>query len=209
MHSPALQPAEMAQPIRRIALDTEADIPERDEETRNGSVESEVDDCLSGGRKLPRGPVDAESTAQNGKVERWVVVVDVGDTSHDCGEKLVCDFVFDRRVGRERTQERQVVQPPPNDRVDTSVVEEIQLALCHVAVSALPADEVERHHAYEDKQRGCAAPVYDRVTEQEVLDDVVVPAAHTQTDVQQWPLPRCGGQIVLFVWVGHERIVAG
>lgn len=101
------------------------------------------------------------------------------------------------------------MQPPSNDRVQTGVVKEIQLALSHVAVSALPADEVERYHAHEDEQRRCAAPVYERVAEQEVLDNVVVPTAHAQADVQQWPLPRFRGKIILFVWVGHKRVVAG
>jgi len=84
VHPPAFQPAEVTQPVRGIALDTETDISERDEETRDGGVESEVDDRLRGRRQLSRHPVDAESAAKDGKVERGVVMVDVGDTCHDC-----------------------------------------------------------------------------------------------------------------------------
>jgi len=101
------------------------------------------------------------------------------------------------------------MQPPSDDRVDACVVEKVQLALRHVAVAALPADEVERHHTNKDQQRCGATPVYKRVTQQEVLDDVVVPAAHAETDVQQRPLPWCRSEIVLLVWIRHEGVVAG
>lgn len=99
MHPPALQPAEMVQSISRITLDTEADIPERNEEPRDGGVEREVDDCLRGGRELPRGPVHTEGAAQDGEVKRWIVVVDVSDTGHDCGIVSMWFWFARRDVG--------------------------------------------------------------------------------------------------------------
>jgi hypothetical protein len=51
------------------------------------------------------------------------------------------------------------------------------------------------------------APVDERVAEEEVLDNVVIPAAHAQADVQERPLPGLGGKIVLLVRVGNEGVV--
>jgi hypothetical protein len=43
--------------------------------------------------------------------------------------------------------------------------------------------------------------------EEEVLDNVVVPAAHAEADVQKGPLPWCRGKVVLLVGVGDKSVV--
>lgn len=38
---------------------------------------------------------------------------------------------------------------------------------------------------------------------------MIIPPAHAETDVQEWPLPELGGEIVLLVWVRDKRVVRG
>lgn len=102
---------------------------------------------------------------------------------------------------------RQVVQKPADDGVDAGVVEVVDIALGEVVVAALPAYAVPDDHQTEDGEGCGTAPVDEGVAEEEVLDDVVVPAAHAEADVEEWPLPWGGGEVVLFVWVGDEGVV--
>src|SRR4051812_43223725 len=43
--------------------------------------------------------------------------------------------------------------------------------------------------------------------EGKVVLTVVVPAAHTQTDMQNRPLPKLRSQVILLVWVGDQSVV--
>lgn len=36
---------------------------------------------------------------------------------------------------------------------------------------------------------------------------LVIPAAHTETDVKNGPLPKLRGEVILLIWVGYESIV--
>ena len=56
-------------------------------------------------------------------------------------------------------------------------------------VAALPADGVPEEHGAEEDEGEGRAPVDGRVAEEEVLHDVVVPAAHAEADVEKGPLP--------------------
>lgn len=47
----------------------------------------------------------------------------------------------------------------------------VDLALLEVVVASLPADNVPDDNKAKDTKTGCAAPVYEGVTQQEVLDD--------------------------------------
>ena len=76
-------------------------------------------------------------------------------------------------------------------------------------VAPLPAHGIPSYQTAEREERERGAPVYDRVSEQEVFHDVVVPAAHPQPDVQDRPLPELGGEVVLLVGVGYEGVVGG
>jgi hypothetical protein len=78
-------------------------------------------------------------------------VVDVGDTTH--------------------SDERDVVQEPADDGVETGVVDLVYLVGLEVVVTALPTDEVEGNQEREDTQGGRGTPVDDGVAEEEVLDD--------------------------------------
>lgn len=78
-------------------------------------------------------------------------MVDVGDTCHG--------------------DERIVVEEPANDRIDTRVVELVDLPLLEIGVAALPANEIPDDHESNDAERGCRAPVDDWIAEKEILHD--------------------------------------
>lgn len=79
--------------------------------------------------------------------------------------------------------ERKVVKEPANHRVDTSIVNLVNFALVKVLEAALPSENVPNHNEANETQRDGGAPVDKGVTQKEVLDNVVVPAAHAQTDM--------------------------
>lgn len=160
---------------------------EEDKDTGDCGVEGHVNGELHILAQASGGPIDAEAHAENGKVEGRIVVVDVRHTGHG--------------------NEWQIVQEPADDGVDASVVDVIHVLLGEFFVAALPADCVPDEHKTEDAERGGATPVDDRVAEQEVLYDTVIPATHAETDVQERPLPRLGGEVVLLVRVGDQCVV--
>jgi hypothetical protein len=172
-----------------VTLHTEAESAEEPEHGKDSDVKDSEDRPLNALAKIASVPVEAEARAQDGEVESRVVVVNVGDTGHG--------------------DEGQVVQEPAEHGVDAGVVEVVDLGPGELVVAALPADRVPGDHAEEEDDREGRAPVDERVAEQEVLDDVVVPAAHTKTDVQEGPLPGLGGEVILLVGVGNEGVVRG
>ncbi len=101
------------------------------------------------------------------------------------------------------------MQKPPSEGVQPPIMDLVDLARRQLVVATLPAHGVPGHEGAEAEERGRAAPVDEGVAEQEVLDDVVVPAAHAQADVQEGPLPEVGGEVVLLVGVGDEGVVGG
>lgn len=114
-------------------------------------------------------------------------MVHVGDTRHDDKGKIV--------------------QEPADDGVDTGVVNLINLFVVQLPVSALPSHNVPDHDDADEAERYRAAPVDEWVTKEEVLDNVVIPAAHTKSHVQDGPLPPLRGQIVLLIRIRHKGVV--
>mgnify|MGYP005989195533 CR=1 FL=1 len=134
-------------------------------------------------------PVNKETESQDSKVQGGIVVVDVGDTGHD--------------------DERQVVQEPSNNGVDTRVVHLVEFLLVEVLEATLPAQDVPNNSQTDESQSHGASPVDEGVSEQEVLDNVVIPAAHTKTNVKDGPLPPLGGQVVLLIGIRNQGVVGG
>lgn len=116
-------------------------------------------------------------------------MVNVGDTGHD--------------------DEGEVVKEPASYGVQSRVVDLVNLLRVQVVVPALPADQVPDDDKREDAQAGGRAPVDQGVAEEEVLDNVVVPTTHAQTDVENGPLPPLRGQVVLLIGIGHKGVVGG
>lgn len=114
-------------------------------------------------------------------------MVNVGDTRHDDKGK--------------------VVQEPADDGVYAGVVNLLNLKVVELLESALPSHNVPRHNKSDKAERGGGDPVHERVTKKEVLDNVVIPAAHAKADIQDGPLPPLRSQVILLVGIRHQGIV--
>lgn len=169
------------------SLHTEGDGSECPEQTNDDRVENSVDAVLDGAREAAGNPVGAEGETEDGKVKSRVVVVDVGNTTHG--------------------HERCVVENPTNNRVNTSVVNLVHVLLRELVVATLPANEVVGEKKTESRNRSGTGPVDEGITKKEVLDNVVVPAAHAETNIEKRPLPRSRGKVVLLVRIRDKSVV--
>lgn len=176
-------------PLHVRALHTEADGSEQNKQTNNDRVKCKVNGVLHGLVQLSCGPINNKAKSDDGKVESRVVMMNVGNSGHG--------------------NEGKVVQEPTNDGIDTGIVEVVDIALREFVVAALPANAVPDDHEAENGKGGSGSPVYEGVAKKEVLDNVVIPAAHTETNMEEWPLPRGGGEVVLLVGVRNEGVVGG
>ena len=78
-----------------------------------------------------------------------------------------------------------------------------------LVVAPLPSHQIPGGYDAEDDERKGAAPIDQRVAEQEVFDHVILPAAHAQANMEDGPLPKMRRKIVLLVWVWNKRVVGG
>ena len=99
------------------------------------------------------------------------------------------------------------MKKPAYNGIKSRVVDLINLRRFELVVSALPADEIPCHHRAKDTKGEGAAPIDNGVAEEEVLDDVVIPAAHAKADVQDRPLPELGSKVILFIRIRHQSVV--
>lgn len=120
--------------------------------------------------QIARVPIYAEATTEDGEIESGIIVVNVGDARHG--------------------DEWEIMEEPPDHRVYTGVVEMVDLLPRELVEATLPADGVPCDHAEEEDEGECGTPIYDGVAKEEVLDNVIIPAAHAQTNMEEWPLPR-------------------
>lgn len=99
------------------------------------------------------------------------------------------------------------MKEPAYNGIQSGIVDLIDLRRFELVVPALPADEIPCDRRAKDTEGEGAAPIDYGVAEEEVLDDVIVPAAHTETDVKDRPLPELGGEVVLFIGIRHQGVV--
>jgi len=83
----------------------------------------------------------------------------------------------------------------------------INILLRKIWVSTLPANSIPTEHKGENDKGGCRAPVDHRVSKEKVLNDIIIPRAHPQSDMENGPLPPLGSQIVLLIGIGHKGVV--
>ena len=99
------------------------------------------------------------------------------------------------------------MKEPAYNGIESSIVDLINLRRFELVVPTLPADEIPCDRCAKDTEGEGAAPIYNGVAKKEVLDDVIVPAAHTEADVKDRPLPELRGEVVLFIGIRHQGVV--
>jgi hypothetical protein len=155
----------------------------------NDGVENAIHDGLDGLVAVASEPVNKEAKVENGKVESRVVVMHVSNTSHD--------------------NKRKIVKEPAGKGVQCRVVNVVNLVLAEIVDTSLPSKNVPDDDKASNSKRSSRTPVDERVTEEEVLDDIITPPAHTETDMKERPLPPLGSKVVLLIRVRHQSVVGG
>lgn len=120
--SPTLKPLQIL-PLLIGTFHTKADCSEKPEHSDDTSVEKSVEAPLRILAPLPGREINTEAGSKDRKVQCRVVMVHIGDTTH--------------------SNEREVVEYPTNNWVDTSVVDLINFVQAEIGVSTLPTDQVE------------------------------------------------------------------
>lgn len=101
------------------------------------------------------------------------------------------------------------MEEPSKNGIEGRVVDVVNLIRLEFGVPSLPANKIPHNKAADGQQGEKGAPVDSWVAEEEVLDDVVVPAAHSEADMEDGPLPKLGGEVILFVRIRDKGIVGG
>lgn len=81
--------------------------------------------------------------------------------------------------------------------------------LLPILVLPLYPDQEECKQGKTDEQTRGTEPPDKRITQKIILDLVVSPATHSQTEFQHRPIRRLGSKDVVLVRVRHERVVRG
>lgn len=151
----------------------------------HGAVDGALDDLVT----LLHEPINQEAKCQDGKIQCRVVVVHVGDTRHN--------------------NKGEIVKEPASHGVKSRVVNLVNIVLVEFFETTLPSQDVPNNDEANNTERYSRAPVDKGVTEEEILDDVVVPTTHSETNMQDRPLPPLGGKVVLLIGVGDQSVVGG
>jgi len=100
-----------------------------------------------------------------------------------------------------------IMRKPPNEQVYPRMYNVVNVPLRKIRVSTLPADSIPTEHKGENGKGGGRAPVDNRISEEIVLDDVIIPGAHPDTDMEDGPLPPFRSQVVLLIGFRHKGVV--
>lgn len=172
-----------------VASHSPADGDEVDVKTNDGGVEDAINNSLDCRLAVASEPVNQEAKGKDGKVESGIVVMHIGDTGHNNKGKIV--------------------EEPSGNGVQRRIVDVVNLLLAEVAETSLPAENVPDNDEANHSKRSGGTPVDQRITKEEVLDNVVRPATHSETDMEEWPLPPLGSKVILLIGVGDQGIVGG
>jgi len=131
--------------------------------------------------------VEEVSEHQNGEIESWEVVVNVGDTTHD--------------------EERSEMEEPSKERNLSNVEEVIPFAMFHVDVFSLLPEQVKPEEKYCDEQADSRSHPDQRCADEIVFELAIAPTTHPKSKVLEWPIERRGRQDVELVWVGNQSVI--
>lgn len=109
-------------PLRMTPDHAKANMPEQHKQPHNDHIQEPIDSPLDFPAESPRRPIDTEARRQDGEIKRGVVVMHVRDTRHG--------------------DEGEVVQEPADDRIETRVVDVVDVRRLQLVVAALPPDQI-------------------------------------------------------------------
>jgi hypothetical protein len=126
-YSPVVEPLQVA--VLTVWTDhSPADWHEQDVKANGCGIQDTIDGVLHRLVFISQQPIGKKSKVEDGKVKGWVVVVDIGDTSHG--------------------DEWQVVEEPTKDWIKRRVVDLINIGFREVTIAPLPSDEVFPRRKY-------------------------------------------------------------
>lgn len=134
-------------PLPIVSLHAESDRPEKHKHADNPDIPYEVDtpfDTLLSPCQWSGEPIDDEAGCQDRKVECWIVMMHICHSSH--------------------RHEGQVMKEPPNHRVQSTIVNMIDITGLELIVTSLPPNEVPEYQNAKDTQRGGCGPVYEGIS---------------------------------------------
>lgn len=117
-----------------------------------------------------------------------------------------------------------VMQDPADERIKPGVMDLVNVTLLKFVISPLPSNQIPSNQCYHYTKTCGRSPVYDRVTQQEIFHNlmknkllaskavlevltVIVPCTHSESDIEDRPLPELRRQIVLFIGVWDKSVV--
>lgn len=83
----------------------------------------------------------------------------------------------------------------------------VNIIIAEILEASLPAEKMPKEQETEPNKTSAASPVNKRVSEEIVFDHTIIPRAHTQTNVENWPLPELGSQVILLVGIRDQCII--
>ena len=192
MINPLVSDSPVVEPLHVLVLlvgasHTPADRNEVDVKADDDGVQNAINNGLDGVVAVACEPINKEAEVEDGEVKSRVVVVHVGHTSHDNKGK--------------------VVQEPASQRIQSCVVDVVDLAIGEVVNASLPSKDVPDDDQTGNTKRSGGAPVDERVAKKEVLDDIITPTAHAKTNVKERPLPPLGSKVILLIGIGNQSVV--
>jgi len=131
--------------------------------------------------------VEEVSEHQDGEIQSWEVVVNVGDTIHD--------------------EERNEMEEPSKERNLPNVQEVIPFARFHINVFPLLPKQGKAEEKYPDEQADSGSHPDQRCTDEVVFELVIAPTTHAESEVLERPIERLGRQDIELVWVRNQSIV--
>jgi len=127
------------------------------------------------------------SEHQDGEIQSWEIVVNVGDAIHD-----------DERGEMEE----------PSKKCNLSNVEEvIPFTRFHVNVFPLLPEQVKPEKKHADEQAYGGSRPDQRRANEVVFDLIIGPTAHAEPEVLERPIEWCGSQNIELVWVRNQSVV--
>lgn len=101
------------------------------------------------------------------------------------------------------------MEQPPKERHLAHIQKVFPLSRVHILIFPLPPQHIHNKRQQAHAQANRSTPPNHGCTNEVVLELLIAPAAHPQTEVEERPVERLGRKDIFFVGVGYECVVRG